>query len=173
MAEIKAPGRDAAAAPRTVRLAGMRLVVRPLDDAAYAEFERFVQDRYAEVAVSNARRLIDDEEERRAVIGQALQHAAGLTMASKESLRIMASMDGAVKLTWLYLRRDNDVTEERVRELLNDPQTLEEAMGLIDATEGWVAELRRAMGSATRRAERKGKAVAAAKRKPKPRRRGR
>lgn len=166
---------DIAAAPSTITLAGKKFVMRPLDDDGYAEYEKWVQNRFSEVALKNAQEFVDDKQERLSLMQSALAKAATLTISSAESLMLMTSFEGASKLVYLYLRMDNEVTEKQVATMLADPKTLTEAMKMIDMAEGWLGAITKAMTEAADNTEKEGnkrrKKVVAAKKKKRTHRR--
>lgn len=122
------------AAPRTVKLKGKKYLISPLRDRDYGEFEAWVQDQVFDVAKRNLDGLNDTD--RQELLKLAYNKASSITISSPESLRYMTSVDGAVKLLWLSLRREHsDLTEDDVADMLTDPETLETAMKAIEKSE--------------------------------------
>lgn len=122
---------EATAAPTVVKLAGKTYRVSPLRDKDFGEFEAWVQDQRIAVVRRNLDGL--EPEERQRQLDRAYDSAARLTIASPESIALMMSAEGAAKLLYLSLRREQpDITEEKVLELLTDPKTFEDAMDAID-----------------------------------------
>ena len=165
---------DIAAAPMSVRLAGKQYTMRPLDEDGYIKFEKWVQNRFAKVGLKNAQEFVDDPEERLQLMRDVLTKAATITVTGPESLTLMTSLEGAAKLVFLYLCRDNEITEKEVAKLLVDPTTLAEAMTMIDEAEGFMKSMQAAMEASFKAAEKDGveagkKAMATKKKKFKKR----
>jgi hypothetical protein len=104
--------------------------ISPLRDMDFGEFERWVQDSYMDVALRNLESL--SEKDREVLIKAAYEKASNLTFASKESITLMTTVDGAAKLLWLSLRREHpDITIEIAQELATHPKTIKLFMDKI------------------------------------------
>ncbi len=122
---------EATAAPSFIELGGRRLLMTPLKDQDYGIFERWIQDRHIDLA----KRMVKDlePEERLALLKHAYDKARRITISSPEASELMTSVEGAVKLVWLALRKEQpDVTEEMVFDWLSDEKTLEQMLDKID-----------------------------------------
>ncbi len=123
---------EATAAPSFVELGGRKLLMTPLRDQDYGIFERWIQDRHIALA---KRAIVDikNADDRQALLKHAYDRARLITISSPEAAALMTSAEGAVKLVWLALRREQpDVTEELVWGWLEDEKTLEQLLGKID-----------------------------------------
>ncbi|MFA5041114.1 MAG: hypothetical protein WC464_05730 [Bdellovibrionales bacterium] len=104
--------------------------ISPLRDMDFGEFERWVQDRYMDVALRNLELL--SEKDREVLIKAAYEKAAALTASSPEAIGLMTTVEGAAKLLWLSLRRERpDITIEAAQELATHPKTVKLFMDKI------------------------------------------
>ena len=110
------------AAPGEITLGDNKYLMAPMVDQDWGTSERWVQDRFVTLA---KRHMIDLESNQRAeLFRDILSKAASLTVDSPESLRLMASMAGAVKLLWLGLHRNHpELTEADILEALSDKKS--------------------------------------------------
>jgi len=123
---------QATATPTTVELGGRQYCVSPLRDKDYGEFEKWVQDRYMDLAQRNLDSLSPENQEK--LLHHAYDQAARITMASPEAVQAVITMEGSVKLLWLHLRREQpDLTEETLFDLLVDSGTQEVDVAAMDA----------------------------------------
>lgn len=122
---------EATAAPVELKLNGKTWYVSPLAEEDYGEFERWVQDKYVELVKRNLGDLSDDESSKQ--LSDAFRHAATITMHSAQSLRLMSTVDGCVKLLWLGMRRRQpDLTEQDVYGIISNPRLINQALDAID-----------------------------------------
>ena len=119
------------AAPSELHVEGVTYRVSPLRDRDFGEFERWVQDRYLDVALRNLAGITDDRD-RETILKAAYEKAAHITASSPEAIQLMVTVDGAAKLLWLSLRREHsDITFEQAADLATHPQTVKMFMDKI------------------------------------------
>ena len=111
-------------------VAGMRNVVNlemsPLTDRDISELDLWVQTRYIRMARAAAADIPQDQQEREIEVAQ--RTAAGLTAFSGSGANMIATVDGMARVVWQSIRaRHHDVTEERIKKLLFNPDNLAEA----------------------------------------------
>ncbi|MBI5724598.1 MAG: hypothetical protein HZA50_11605 [Planctomycetes bacterium] len=119
------------AAPSVLALNGVEYRLSPLRDCDYGEFERWVQDRYFDVAKRNLADLPDAQKD--SLLRHAYERAAGLTINSPEALNLMVTVDGAAKLMYLSLRREHPaITQEEATKLCTDPAVVRQCMDRVE-----------------------------------------
>jgi len=122
---------DITAAPSTLEMGGKVYTVSPLQDRDYGEFERWVQDRYLDVATRNVDKI--PSENREAFLQHAYDTAAEITIHSDRALSLMVTVEGSAFLLWLSVRRDHpEATYEEVLRFATDPKTLQKAMEKVE-----------------------------------------
>lgn len=118
------------AAPSEFTVDGKTYYLSPLADEDFGQFERWVQDRYLDVAKRNLGGL--GKEDREALLKNAYEKAAELTISSPEALNLMTTTDGSAKLLHLsLLRRHPDITFQEVTQLVTNPTVVRISMDRI------------------------------------------
>lgn len=122
-------------APTPIKLGDTELLMNPLTDVDYGEYENWMRARVITIAEDAIRANPQlSEEARKAYRHQAMEVSARLTFTSVEGMQVMASWDGATMLIWLGLRKHQPkMTRDDVRRLLSDPEVLVHAMSRFDA----------------------------------------
>lgn len=149
-------GPDITAAPSEVVIGDEVFLVSPMQDKDYGEFERWVQDRYLDVATRNAEKI--PEGNRDVWLQHAYDRAAAITITSDEALKIMVTVEGSARMFWLSTRRNHpDLTYDRALQLLTDPVNLARAMSRIKTLNGGITRPKAARRRATQKARRRQK----------------
>lgn len=116
--------------PVEVKLGGVVYRLRPLRVQDHDELMAWVQDRVVDVARIAAKGL--ESQERLALLERAVDKAALLTLDSPETLRLLGSLQGAVKMLWMGLRAEHpELDEATILNQLTDPQTLVDTMAAM------------------------------------------
>lgn len=152
----------ATAAPTAVKIGNATYKLTPLKDSDYGEFEKWLQDRQYEIVKRNLDGLSPEIAVK--LLAHAHDRATCIGFADDESIRVMSTYEGAVKLAWMSLRIEHpELKEDDVAELLFDPGVLSDVMdklpmGMPD-------------GAGERKKKRTGTKAAARKKKTKARKR--
>jgi hypothetical protein len=121
---------DITASPSEIEIGGQVYRISPLRDRDFGEFERWVQDRYLDVARRNLEGL--NETDKVTLLKCAYEKAASLSISSPESLKLMTTIDGAAMLMYLSLRREQpDITYNKAIELTTDAKMVKFCMDKI------------------------------------------
>jgi hypothetical protein len=121
---------DMTAAPVQIPIDGRTYYLSPLSDQDFGEFERWVQDRYLDVAKRNLEGLTGADRE--TLLRVSYEKAAGLKVNSPEALGLMDTVDGASKLLQLALRhRHPEVTFAEAQRLCTNPVVVATCMDRI------------------------------------------
>lgn len=155
----------AVGSPVTLDLGGKKFFLRPLNDKDYGDFEAWVQDRHIAVTKRNIEGLAPAMQEK--LLDSAFARASSITITSPEGIKLTRSTEGAIKMLWLTMRRDQpNMTEADVANLVSSPAALKQAQQMIEQIE------RREAMAVKEAADRIPKSAAAARR-PKAKRRRR
>lgn len=107
--------------PVEIDFKGRTYVFHPLRDKDYAEYEQWCHNRIVQLALEQTKNL--PEELRAKTLAYVIERAALVTFSSQESKTLLSSVEGAVKLAYLSLKRGQpDVQLEEVREMCTDPE---------------------------------------------------
>ena len=121
----------ATAAPMEIELGGEKYLLSPFRDKDFGEFTRWVKGRIVQLAKDSLDGLPDNE--RKFLLVHAFEKANLIEINSPDAIRAMATLDGAAKLLYLGLRRNHpELTEQKVLEILTEPQSLAKAMDNVD-----------------------------------------
>lgn len=121
---------EATAAFMKVMLGDKEYRISPLQDCDFGAFERWVQKRYLATTKENLDGLTEDQVNRQ--LDRAFERASMITFASPEAGALMSSLEGAVFLFWLSIRKEHpDLTEEDVGKLLLDSASRDTAMDIV------------------------------------------
>lgn len=125
---------DITAAAIEIEVEGVRYRLTPLRDRDFGEFERWCQDTYLAVAKRNLSGL--EREDRDALLQAAYTRASDMTISSPEALKLMSTIDGAAYLLYLSLRREQEMTYEKAKELATSPEILNALISRINELNG-------------------------------------
>ncbi len=122
---------DATAAPVQFTMGDKTLKLAPLTDADFGEYERYLQDRYVSVAKRNCTDM--SETIQVALLKEAIDTAAHITITSVKGQDLMTSMDAVVRFVWMHCRKHQpDLTEATLFQWLSDEEVHKQVMDKIE-----------------------------------------
>ena len=123
---------EATAAPMSFKMKGQSLRLSPLRDCDFGEFERYLQDRYVEVAKRNLSGL--DNAVQIELLRDVMDTAAGITITSPKGQELMQSIESVVKFVWLHCRQHQpDLTETELFGWLEDDEVHKQILDKIES----------------------------------------
>lgn len=130
---------DAVAAPSAVTFSGKEYRLTPLTEGDFGEFERWMQDHHMELAKRHLTGV--PAEVASDLYKHAYDQAMKISITSKEALQMLNSLDGAVMLISLMLRKHHpDMGTEVVRTILSDADNFKQAMAALERLTPQMAE---------------------------------
>ncbi len=120
----------ATAAPSSVTIKGTKYFLTPLQDLDFGRFEKWLQDRYLDMARRGCHGL--DPAQTTEIMSCAIDRANKMAITDDDSIEIQESFEGSVQLAWLSLRHEQpEITEDEVAILLYSPEALSHVMAKI------------------------------------------
>jgi len=126
---------DMVAAPRTLTIGKDQIVISPLTDNDWAEYEQWMRARELDLG-RQAIVGIDDLELKKSIMQDAVQRASKLSLGTLQTAEIMASSIGSLELLWFAVRkRTKGMTKSRLFEIITQtPELLAMALNAcVDA----------------------------------------
>lgn len=123
---------EATAAPITFKSNGKELRLSPLEDRDFGEFERFLQDKYVEVAKRNLSGL--EPSVQIELLKDVINTAAGITITSTRGQELMQSVESIVKFVWLHCRKHQpELSETELFTWLEDDEVHKQILDKIES----------------------------------------
>lgn len=147
----------AAAVDLEIRHGGKRYIISPLEEADWSELEYWMQERTLGAELALIKKLPEKYAElREQKTSEAYDRSRQIIVGGSAAAHIMLSVNGAIRVAWMALRRKNDLTIDDVAALCNDPAFQEKLKQKIDSMNSADPEdVKAAKKKATREAARR------------------
>ncbi len=143
----------ATAAPVQVKIGGKNMLLSPLRDVDWGEYEEWMRQRYLDLYRAETQK--EEPALRTELMKHAYDQASLLSLTHPRAVELMMSLDGATQLTWMGLRiRQPEVTYEQTYKAMLDEKTYELLFAKFDDI-NLVPKAKAAKRAATKRAQAK------------------